>query len=141
MQEEMKCPNCGGDKFKFMGGNTFKCAYCGTTFANEQQAPEVQREVVTRVEYVQAPQPQYQPQYQAPQHPDRPSKEKSKGTAALLAFLLGNLGIHKFYLGKGGQGVLYLLFCWTFIPWVLAVFDFFILICMSESEFDEKYNY
>lgn len=48
----MKCPNCGGDKFKFMGGNTFKCAYCGTTLANEQQAPEVQKEVVTRVEYV-----------------------------------------------------------------------------------------
>lgn len=58
MQEEMKCPTCGGDKFKFMGGNTFKCAYCGATFANEQQAPEPsaeepkQTEVVTRVEYV-----------------------------------------------------------------------------------------
>lgn len=58
MQEEMKCPNCGGDKFKFMGGNTFKCAYCGATFANEQQMPEPsaeapkQTEVITRVEYV-----------------------------------------------------------------------------------------
>ena len=138
MQTEMKCPTCGGDKYKFLGGNTFKCAYCGATFVHEQQAPEVEKEVV----YVQAtpppPQPQYQPQYQAPY---RPSKGKSKGTAALLAFLLGDLGIHKFYLGKGGQGVLYLLFCWTFIPWVLAIFDFFILICMSESEFDQKYNY
>ena len=58
MQEEMKCPTCGGDKFKFMGGNTFKCAYCGATFANEQQAPESpiempkQTEIITRVEYV-----------------------------------------------------------------------------------------
>ena len=134
----MKCPTCGGDKYKFLGGNTFKCAYCGATFVNEQQTPEVEKEIV----YVQAtpptPQPQYQPQYQAPY---RPSKGKSKGTAALLAFLLGDLGIHKFYLGKGGQGILYLLFCWTFIPWVLAFFDFFILICMSESEFDQKYNY
>lgn len=141
MQEEMKCPTCGGDKFKFLGGNSFKCAYCGSAFTKESKEPEVEKEVVTRVEYVQATppsQPQYQPQYQASY---RPSKGKSKGTAALLAFLLGDLGIHKFYLGKGGQGILYLLFCWTFIPWILAIFDFFILICMSENEFDQKYNY
>ena len=138
MQEEMKCPTCGGDKFKFLGGNSYKCAYCGVTFTKENNEPEEEREVVTRVEYVQVPQLQFQPQYQAPY---RPSKGKSKGTAALLAFLLGDLGIHKFYLGKGGQGILYLLFCWTFIPWVLAIFDFFILICMSDSEFDRKYNY
>ena len=35
MQEEMKCPTCGGDKFKFVGDNTFTCAYCGATFSNE----------------------------------------------------------------------------------------------------------
>ena len=129
------------DKFKFMGGSTFKCAYCGTTFANKQQAPEVQREVVTRVEYVQAPQPQYQPQYQAPQQPYRPSKGKSKGTAVVLALFLGGIGIHKFYLDRSGQGMLYLLFCWTFIPSFLAFIDFIVLLCTSENEFDEKYNY
>ena len=135
----MKCPNCGGDKFKFMGGNTFKCAYCGTTLANEQQAPEVQKEVVTRVEYVQTPQPQYQ---QAPQQqPYMHSKGKSKGVAAVLAFFLGGIGIHKFYLGRGGQGVLYLLFCWTFIPSLLALIDFIVLLCMGDREFDQKYNY
>mgnify|MGYP003291580623 CR=1 FL=1 len=58
MQTEMKCPTCGGDKYKFLGGNTFKCAYCGATFVNEQQAPEPpveapkQTEVITRVEYI-----------------------------------------------------------------------------------------
>ncbi|MGM9508565.1 TM2 domain-containing protein [Larkinella sp. GY13] len=36
---------------------------------------------------------------------------KSKSTAALLAFFLGGLGIHKFYLRQTGWGVAYLLFC------------------------------
>ena len=127
MQEEMKCLTCGGDKFKFMGGNTFKCAYCGATFANEQQAPASEMGVV----YVQT----------ASQQPYTPSKGKSKGVAAVLAFFLGGIGIHKFYLGKGGQGVLYLLFCWTFLPSFLALIDFIVLLCMDESVFDQKYNY
>lgn len=139
MQEEMKCPTCGGDKFKFMGGNTFKCAYCGATLVNEQQVPKVEKEVV----YVQATPPPSQPQYQqaAPQQPYAPSKGKSKGVAAVLAFFLGGIGIHKFYLGRGGQGVLYLLFCWTFISSFLALIDFIVLLCMGDREFDQKYNY
>lgn len=34
---------------------------------------------------------------------------KSKGTAALLAFFLGGLGIHRFYLGHAGIGIAQLL--------------------------------
>lgn len=34
---------------------------------------------------------------------------KSKTTAYLLWFFLGGLGIHKFYLGKHGMGIVYLL--------------------------------
>ena len=32
MQEEIKCPQCGGNKFSDRGNNTYKCMYCGTTF-------------------------------------------------------------------------------------------------------------
>ena len=136
MQTEMKCPTCGGDKYKFLGGNTFKCAYCGATFVNEQQAPEAEKEIV----YVQAPpQPQYQ--QTAPQQPYVQSNGKSKGVAAVLAFFLGGLGVHKFYLGRGGQGILYLLFCWTFVPSFIALIDFIVLLCMGDREFDQKYNY
>ena len=41
-------------------------------------------------------------------------------TAALFAIFLGGLGIHKFYLGKVGQGIIYILFCWTFIPAIIG---------------------
>lgn len=66
---------------------------------------------------------------------------KSKTTAILLALFLGGLGIHKFYLGKGGQGLLYLIFVWTFIPSVLALIDMILLIVMSEKDFNFKYNH
>lgn len=53
------------------------------------------------------------------------SQKKSPTTAVLLALFLGGLGIHKFYLGKAGMGILYLLFCWTYIPAVIAFFEAF----------------
>ena len=65
---------------------------------------------------------------------------KSKTTAALLALFLGSLGIHKFYLDKTTQGVLYLLFCWTFIPAILALIDFVRLLVMSDEDFNTQYN-
>ena len=65
---------------------------------------------------------------------------KSKGTAAVLALFLGALGAHKFYLGRTGMGVLYLIFCWTFIPAVVAFVEFVILLLMGEDEFNRKYN-
>lgn len=61
-------------------------------------------------------------------------------TAALLAFFLGGIGVHKFYLGKTGQGFLYLIFCWTFIPAIVAFVEFIIYLCNSDEEFARKYG-
>ncbi len=65
---------------------------------------------------------------------------KNKLIAALLALFLGGIGIHKFYLGKGGQGILYLLFCWTFIPGIIAFIECIIYLTMSEEKFNQKFN-
>ena len=65
---------------------------------------------------------------------------KNKIVAALLAFFLGGLGVHKFYLGNIGQGVLYLLFCWTLIPGIIAFIEFIILLSMSNYDFIKKYG-
>jgi TM2 domain-containing membrane protein YozV len=65
---------------------------------------------------------------------------KSKTTAILLCWFLGGIGVHKFYLGQSGAGILYLLFCWTLIPAIIAFFEFFILIFMSDHEFNQKFN-
>tara|TARA_B100000401_G_C52804546_1_gene720412 strand:- start:42 stop:275 length:234 start_codon:yes stop_codon:yes gene_type:complete len=65
---------------------------------------------------------------------------KNKTTAAILAFFLGAFGVHRFYLGKIGQGFAYLLLCWTGIPGIIAFIDFIIFLTMAEEKFNEKYN-
>ncbi|MCM1121847.1 MAG: TM2 domain-containing protein [Eubacterium sp.] len=50
----------------------------------------------------------------------------NKGTYCVLAAFLGSLGIHKFYAKHTMDGLKYLVFCWTFIPGLIAFFyDFF----------------
>jgi TM2 domain-containing membrane protein YozV len=66
--------------------------------------------------------------------------QKSRTTAALLALFLGGIGVHKFYLGRIGQGFLYLIFFWTFIPAIVAFVEFIIYICMSDEAFSAKYG-
>lgn len=66
--------------------------------------------------------------------------EKNRIIAIILAFFLGGLGVHKFYLGRIGWGVVYLLFFWTFIPSIVAFIEFIIYLCMSDEEFARKYG-
>ena len=65
--------------------------------------------------------------------------QKSRGLAALLALLLGGIGAHKFYLERPGQGVLYFLLCWTFIPAIVALVEGLSYALMSEAEFQQRY--
>jgi TM2 domain-containing membrane protein YozV/ribosomal protein L40E len=65
---------------------------------------------------------------------------KSKLAAALFALFLGGLGIHKFYLGQVWQGVLYLVFCWTFVPAVIGIIEGIVLLVMTEQNFNAKYG-
>ena len=53
------------------------------------------------------------------------SVRKDPTTAVLLALFLGGLGAHKFYLGQTGAGIVYLLFCWTSIPALIALIEVF----------------
>ncbi len=65
---------------------------------------------------------------------------KSKIIAILLAWFLGGFGIHKFYLGKTGAGIFYLLFFWTFVPSLLALIDIVVMLVEGDESFNKKYN-
>ena len=100
------------------------------------------------------PQPPYgQPVYGQPQPPygqpgyGQPGygqpvyvQTKSKVAAGLLGIFLGGFGIHKFYLGKIGMGILYLVFCWTYIPAIIGFIEGIIYLTMSDQNFNMKYS-
>src|ERR1700709_2740466 len=65
---------------------------------------------------------------------------RNRVAAALFALLLGGLGVHKFYLGKIGQGVLYMIFCWTFIPTIVGFIEGIIYLTKSDQEFAAEYG-
>jgi len=65
---------------------------------------------------------------------------KNKVAAGVLAILLGGLGIHKFYLGKLGQGILYLIFSWTGIPSIIGLIEGILYLIQTDEEFNAKYN-
>lgn len=58
-------------------------------------------------------------------------KVVNKWIYVLLAFFLGWIGAHKFYAGKIGAGICYLLFWWTGIPAIIAFIEFIIALCAN----------
>jgi TM2 domain-containing membrane protein YozV len=46
--------------------------------------------------------------------------QRDQTRAVLLSAVLGDFGMHHFYLGQPYRGMFYLLFCWTGIPGVVA---------------------
>lgn len=65
--------------------------------------------------------------------------KKSKTVTAILALFFGFFGIHRFYLGQRGYGVIYILLSFGLIGF-LGIIDFFVFMGMSNAEFDRKYN-
>jgi TM2 domain-containing membrane protein YozV len=66
---------------------------------------------------------------------------RNRTAAILICFFGGGFGLHKFYLGKNVEGILYLVFCWTLIPSLIAFFEFLGLCFMSDREFDARFSY
>ena len=147
--EQVKCPECGGTKCTALNNETYRCLYCGTTIKVKSEA-EVKQTVQQSAQTV-AQQPQVVVQVQVPQQPVQPQytqqpvqtqkvHNRSKGVAAILALLFGGVGGQFFYLGDIPVGVACILSCFTGIPALIGVICAICYICMSDQEFDEKYN-
>ena len=61
-------------------------------------------------------------------------KVVNKVAYCLLALFLGGFGAHKFYSGKTGMGILYIVFCWTAIPSFVAWVELIIAVFTKKAD-------
>lgn len=64
--------------------------------------------------------------------------DKSRAAAAILCFLLGGLGIHRFYVGKIGSAILQIISCCVFIGFIWVIVDFIMIIVGSFTDSNGK---
>jgi len=68
---------------------------------------------------------------------------KSKVASGVLALLLGGLGVHKFYLGRVGAGIVHIILSITVIGvpvnWVICLIEAIIYFTKSDGEFHQTY--
>lgn len=63
---------------------------------------------------------------------------KTKLAATLLALFLGGIGIHKFYMGSWGWGLVYLATFWTWVPALLALAEALRYFALNKKDFQAK---
>lgn len=162
----VKCSKCGNQfSFEDYNGQNIGCPYCGTPVGNGAAQQPYGQQGYGQQPYGQqqgygqqqayGQQQGYGPQYYGPQpnyaygqqqdtdlFASGPSG-KSRGAAGLLAILLGGLGVHYFYLGKVGAGLVTILLVivtcglWSIIPFIQGI----IMLTMKQHEFEQKYVY
>jgi len=110
----INCPICDED----ISARAKKCRHCGETLDAALRQAQMMR-TPGGVPY---------------------TRTKSKVAAGIFAILLGGIGVHKYYLGRIGQGILYTLFFWTTIPAWLGLIEGIIYLTMDDEQFWQKYG-
>lgn len=127
---ENVCPQCGAP----IEPGATQCKFCGEKLVQQvvnQQMNQQPQPMVQNINICQEA-----PVMNSAIDPSWPVK--SKTVAGILAIFLGGLGIHKFYLGKIGLGILYLVFCWTYVPEIIGVIEGIMYLCSSDENFQLK---
>lgn len=89
------------------------------------------------------PVPAAAPAVPPPAAPAASRDDRNKYVAALIAFLVGIFGVHRFYLGRTGSGITMLVLTCTLVglivtaPW--AFIDMIRYLVMSDREFAARY--
>lgn len=109
------CSQCGASNEV----GTRECRFCGEPLRG-QQSQQTQQIYVTGI------------------NPSWPFKNKL--VAGLLGIFLGGIGLHKFYLGKIGMGIIYILFCWTGIPSIVGFIEGIVYLCSNDENFQLKHH-
>lgn len=65
---------------------------------------------------------------------------RDKNVAGILGLFFGWIGVHRFYLGQVGLGILYAILAMTGISFILGLIDAIVFFSMDKDNFDIKYN-
>ena len=66
---------------------------------------------------------------------------KQKVVAGILGILLGGLGVHHFYLGSIGAGVICILANCVLLGGLIGLVEGIMILIMSDEDFDKRYNH
>ena len=125
-----KCAQCGAP----IDPQAVECKYCGEKF---MLPPAPVYEASSSVSV--SKHPMQQPFFWGPGvNPSWPIKNKL--LAGILGIFLGGFGIHKFYMGKIGTGILYLLFSWTSIPTIIGFIEGVVYLASNDHNFQVKHK-
>ncbi len=116
---QMKCDRCGSTEFEEQDG-FYVCKYCGTRYTPEgEEEGEEEREETARPDQAEESGEEMQAQSINAGKEERKNTEnqttyvvirspKSWLASLLLCIFLGMFGVHRFYTGKVGTGILWL---------------------------------
>lgn len=145
MSAVLYCPSCyrmlsESEVYRFRSGKQ-KTAKCVCSFEGSPVTPDSEKSAAPGIEpEVLAPRlgTKKAQLIEAAHQPVEGGRDRK--TAIWLAILLGNFGAHKFYLGEKAAGILYLVMCWTLIPWLVALYEAVHIYQMSRVSFNLVYN-
>ena len=131
--QDINCPSCHRKITipHFDGRNRKECPYCSEIVLSDAKKCKHCGEYIDAI---------YKDFASNKNNKITAQKGKCKTAAGLLAIFLGFIGIHKFYLNRPFQGLMYFIFCWTYIPMIISFFEGIYYLLVSEEKFNLDYN-
>lgn len=132
VREATRCRVCGAGQPDLAGFDAARLGPHPVSAADDAPAVLPQRRAL--------PEPIRVPRFDEPFGAPPKRLEADRTTAGLLALFLGGVGAHRFYTGRWGLGIVYLVFAWTFVPAIVALVEAIVMFSMTDEDFSQVYG-